>query len=696
MENPLLNATTEGRSDAPLRADMRLFHGRYVLRKQLGAGGMGVVWLAEDLHLNGKSFALKFLPGVRTWSEEDLNRLKREVLIAQDLHHEHVVVTHGFEFEPPYAAMVMEHLEGRTLKQMLQASETKFLTVAEVRPWAVALVSALRYLHHTKKHVHRDIKPANVMLTRAGVLKLMDFGISDQARHTLSQHATIDNGSSHTLSCASPQQLRGDRPAETDDIYSLGALLYELLGGRPPFFRGNSDVVGYQIRHEEAPSIAKRREELRLDAEAGAPQDEVPSAWEDVVAACLEKDPVARPTLDDLARVFSAPPKPKPVKRDEPPAPVAQPAPQSGSSKKPTEKRPVPAPASQPQPTRQAAQVPRKAETETAGVQHRAARRMWMAAAAVVLAGGAYYALSGPDRMEVAEVAEPAVPHVSPPGPKPPAPAPRLFPTEAEALRVARRYYEVADRPDWQQQRRQLWAPEVSYFHEKLDLGQIERKERNHRALWDVDNYDVQDAKVTGRMGSSGSLAITLKVALDFSSPAQSLRGTRKATLIVGLYSGKTLIESITSERVGGDASHIDPEAQKREIESFLDKMIAVGNKTEGSPKTAVNFDDFYDSRIDRFFDEPNEPKKGKSMVDIIANSEKEMDDKTVSRTYWWTQPTRTLTAGKFGDELLTMQGEIGWQVGYPNRAPLTGTSVQNVRIIFYGRPRVRAIWLEK
>ncbi len=326
MESPLLHTTIEGKveraqppkSDLPLHSGMRLFHGRYELGRQLGVGGMGMVWLAKDHELDGQLVALKFLPGVRAWSEIDLSRLRKEVRASLQLRDPRVVATYGLAHEPPYAAMVMEYVDGVTLKQALEQSPEGCFEPETVMHWMRELVAALKYLHGTAHRVHRDIKPANVMLAKLDQpgqpepVKLMDFGISEDTRHTLSQH-TVQHpgmGSSHTLACASPSQLDGHPAEEQDDIYSLGALLYELLTGRPPFFRGNADLVASQIRQVPPALLEKRRAELLHEGVISGTLRPIPIAWEQLVADCLAKQPEARPTLDELDEFFHKPVRP--------------------------------------------------------------------------------------------------------------------------------------------------------------------------------------------------------------------------------------------------------------------------------------------------------------------------------------------------------------------------------------------------
>ncbi|MCB1211191.1 MAG: serine/threonine protein kinase, partial [Verrucomicrobiales bacterium] len=222
-----------------------------------------------DLELKGVERALKFLPSARAWDKEDLERLKAEVLAADALAHPRLLATKGFEHDPPYAAIVMEYVDGSTLKQRLAKAPQKFFEPAEIKNWITQIVEALVFLHRDAERLHRDVKPANVIVDKAGRTKLMDFGISEEIRHTISRHsrmtdvpASPSTNSSHTLAYASPQQVRGEAPSEWDDIYGLGALMYELLTGCPPFFRGDALMVGLQIQTQVPPSVAARRAEL--------------------------------------------------------------------------------------------------------------------------------------------------------------------------------------------------------------------------------------------------------------------------------------------------------------------------------------------------------------------------------------------------------------------------------------------------
>jgi serine/threonine protein kinase len=133
---------------------------------------------------------------------------------------------------------------------------------------------------------HRDLKPRNLMVTREGRLKVADFGIASSLAETMSG-VSIRHDAAGTPPFMSPQQARGERPTSADDIYAVGATLYDLLTGKPPFFRG--DIIG-QLMHEVPHKMNDRRAELGVTGRAP-----IPPAWERVVAACLAKDAALRP-----------------------------------------------------------------------------------------------------------------------------------------------------------------------------------------------------------------------------------------------------------------------------------------------------------------------------------------------------------------------------------------------------------------
>ncbi len=262
-----------------------ILFGRYRLEKELGRGGFGVVWLAHDTEL-GIEVALKFLPDLVARDPEAIEDLKREIRRGLRLTHPGIVRVQNFIRDNELAAIAMEYIDGTTLRQRKLDAPARCLDVDDLRPIVGQLCDVLTYVHDVAKLVHRDLKPGNLMLTRAGEVKVADFGIAGSLADSLTR-MTNTPSSGGTLAYMSPQQARGESPAVTDDIYALGATLYELLTGKPPFYRG--DIV-LQASEIVPPPMTQRRVEL------GAHEKQpIPEEWERVIAACLAKVPQARP-----------------------------------------------------------------------------------------------------------------------------------------------------------------------------------------------------------------------------------------------------------------------------------------------------------------------------------------------------------------------------------------------------------------
>jgi TolB-like protein/Tfp pilus assembly protein PilF len=179
----------------------------------------------------------------------------------------------------------MEYVDGETLSNLRAEKEHKVFEPDEIAGWITQLCDALDYAHNHARVIHRDLKPANLMVNKRGDLKVADFGIARGLADPATR-LTSDLGRCGTLIYMSPQQLNGERSTHFDDIYSLGATIYELLTSKPPFYAGNIDR---QICERVAPSMADRRKEFGIEPAA------VPQIWEKVVAACLAKDPSRRP-----------------------------------------------------------------------------------------------------------------------------------------------------------------------------------------------------------------------------------------------------------------------------------------------------------------------------------------------------------------------------------------------------------------
>ena len=262
----------------------RLGDGRFTLKRELGKGGMGAVWLALDEETQ-ENFAIKLVSGEISLDPKSLKDLQREVNKAHKLVHPNIVEMGYFwkeEGEPAFISL--EYVDGTDLNQLRSDSPHGLLAWEEVQRYMIQLCDALEYAH-SQKVAHRDIKPSNFMINSEGNLKLADFGIAASLANTSSTFTSNTVLGSGTPPYMSPQQLDGKRPHVTDDIYSVGATFYELLTSKPPFHQGD---IAYQVRHTEAAPMGLRLRELGW-------RNEIPEYVSAIVMACLQKDPAQRP-----------------------------------------------------------------------------------------------------------------------------------------------------------------------------------------------------------------------------------------------------------------------------------------------------------------------------------------------------------------------------------------------------------------
>lgn len=267
----------------PLGGDV-LF-GRYSVVREIGRGGMGVVMLAHDAEL-GIDIALKLIPDLLIHDDEALDDLKQEVLKGMTLTHPGIVRTHGLVRDENMAAIVMEYVDGGNFNDLKRLHAGGCLEVNKLLPWVEQLCPALDYAHFEIQIAHRDLKPRNLMFTRSGRIKVADFGISSSLGDSMTR-ATMKGPSSGTPAYMSPQQIMGSRPSHLDDIYGLGATLYELLTGKPPFYKGE---IVYQVLECVPAPLNERREALGVVG-----KEPIPEAWQRTIEACLSKNPASRP-----------------------------------------------------------------------------------------------------------------------------------------------------------------------------------------------------------------------------------------------------------------------------------------------------------------------------------------------------------------------------------------------------------------
>ena len=224
-------------------AEGALLANRYRVVRQLGQGGMGSVWLAEDTQLDNKLFAIKMLPSILVSNKRAYRQLKDEAIVAMKLVHPNIVTLRAFEENNGNPFLVMDYIDGETLDDYL--AEKGKLSEDETVKLLKPIAAALDYAHNPGV-VHRDVKPGNIMVRKDGVPFVMDFGIAREMQETLTR--VTGKLSSGTLLYMSPEQLNGDAPKPAQDIYSFAAMTYECLKGEPPFVRG---AIEDQIRNKQ-------------------------------------------------------------------------------------------------------------------------------------------------------------------------------------------------------------------------------------------------------------------------------------------------------------------------------------------------------------------------------------------------------------------------------------------------------------
>jgi serine/threonine protein kinase len=265
---------------ASLREGKRVFE-RYVLEEKVGRGSVGVVWKARDKTLD-RIVALEFLPDRLYHDAAARDELKRETGRCLELTHPNIVRIHDFLEDGEIAAIAMEYVDGQNLSELRKERPSRCFKPEELSVWVTELCAAVDYAHDKGRCLHRELQPGNLMVNSLGALKITDFGF------VLSTRGPADAGSNNgaTLGHMSPQQVMGEQPSPSDDIYALGATLYELLTGKPPF---DGDDLSLKILDVIPESMAERRRN------SGRPESALPAAWEEAIAACLAKEPHWRP-----------------------------------------------------------------------------------------------------------------------------------------------------------------------------------------------------------------------------------------------------------------------------------------------------------------------------------------------------------------------------------------------------------------
>jgi len=208
----------------------------YRIVGKLGGGGMGVVYEAEDARL-GRHVALKFIPDNLVRDRKSLDRFRREARAASQLNHPGICTIHDIEDHDGHPFIVMERLEGVSLKERLRGTP---IDIEEILDVGIQVADALAACH-SKGIIHRDIKPANIFLTNSGQVKILDFGLVKVSRGLSSsdvgmeEDLTVAGEIFGTAVYMSPEQARGEELDLRTDLFSLGAVLYQMATGKKPF-----------------------------------------------------------------------------------------------------------------------------------------------------------------------------------------------------------------------------------------------------------------------------------------------------------------------------------------------------------------------------------------------------------------------------------------------------------------------------
>jgi predicted ATPase/serine/threonine protein kinase len=243
--------------------------GKYKIIEKVGAGGMGVVYKAEDTRLK-RTVALKFLPPGLTRDKKAKERFIQEAQAAAALEHPNICTVFEVEETEDQTFIAMSFVKGQSLKNKIESGP---ISLREAEDIAVQISEGLKEAHD-KGIVHRDIKPANIMLTEKGQAKIVDFGIAKLAGQVrLTQTGTTMG----TVVYMSPEQVEGKDVDQRSDIYSLGVIFYEMITGNVPFEGDTPLSIAYKHKHELPPDPKKTN-------------DQIPEAISRIVLKCLEKN----------------------------------------------------------------------------------------------------------------------------------------------------------------------------------------------------------------------------------------------------------------------------------------------------------------------------------------------------------------------------------------------------------------------
>ena len=267
-----------------------ILNDRYEMQQRIGRGGMADVYLARDILLD-RLVAIKVLFPEYATDPAFVERFRREAQSAANLNHPNIVSVYDWGRSNNTYFMAMEYVPGRTLAEALHdVGQITAMKAAEV---GIEVAAALSFAHRGNV-VHRDIKPGNILIGSNGQLKVADFGIARALGSAADSNLTQVGAVMGTAAYLSPEQAQGGQPDPRSDLYSLGIVLYEMVGGRVPFSGDNPVSIAYKQVHE----VPQPLNQLASD---------VPRAFEAIVARLLAKDPdlryaTAEAVRDDLRR----------------------------------------------------------------------------------------------------------------------------------------------------------------------------------------------------------------------------------------------------------------------------------------------------------------------------------------------------------------------------------------------------------
>ncbi len=238
----------------PLTSPSKIVAGKYKILTELGRGGMGIVYKAKDTKLK-RNVALKFLPAELTKEKDAKKRFIQEAQAAAALNHPNICIIHEVDEVDDQTFIAMEYIEGQTLKDKIESGPLEINEAVKI----VTHVAEGLGEAHAKGIIHRDIKPANIMLTDKGTAKIMDFGIAKlEAGVDMTKTSTLIG----TVAYMSPEQARGEDVDHRTDIWSLGAMFYEMLTNERPFRKSQEHALIFEILEKDPHPVTSLRQDL--------------------------------------------------------------------------------------------------------------------------------------------------------------------------------------------------------------------------------------------------------------------------------------------------------------------------------------------------------------------------------------------------------------------------------------------------